>query len=120
MSSPTDSSSWVPGSTQLITWTSTGTITHVDIDIYKGNILMYYVDDVYDIGIYSWTIPSDIEQGTDWEIQVSNADNSNQDDLSGEFIIASSPSAIAGYDILLIGSLSILTTLFIIRKWRRK
>ncbi len=122
VTNPTDSSTWTPGSSQSITWTSTGTITSVDIDIYKGNILMYYIDDLFDIGTNLWTIPSDIEQGTDWKIKVSNADNSNQYDWSEEFTIASSAnaSAIPGYDILLMGFLSILTTLFIIRKKLKK
>ncbi len=106
----------------MITWISTGTITHVDIDLYKGSILMYYVDDVYDIGTYSWTIPEDIEQGADWEILVSNSDNSGQNDWSEEFTIAviPNPNAIPGYDLLFIGCLSILTSLVIIRKRLKK
>ncbi len=122
VTNPTDSSSWTPGSFQLITWISTGTITHVDIDLYKGSILMYYVDDVYDIGTYSWTIPEDIEQGADWEILVSNSDNSGQNDWSEEFTIAviPNPNAIPGYDLLFIGCLSILTSLVIIRKRLKK
>ena len=83
---------------------------------------MYYIDDLYDIGLYSWDIPTDIEQGADWEIEVSNSDNPNQDDSSGEFTIASppAPSAISGFNPIIMGFLSILTTLFIIRKKLKK
>lgn len=78
VTSPSNSSFWKASSPQYITWTTTGTIINVDIEIYKGVTLKYYVYDVSNTGSYFWIIDGDIEVGSDWRIKVSNSDDPNQ------------------------------------------
>ncbi len=88
ITSPTSDTKWKPGETVQITWTSTGTITDVDIDIFKEDTLLYYTVDEYpDLGVVTWIIPSDIEQGTNWKVSITNSDNSAQSDTTDAFSI---------------------------------
>lgn len=104
-----------------ITWTSTGTIIQVEIDIYKGDVLTFYVDNAYNDGSFTWEIPADIEQGFDWQIKISNSDKSAQFDWSGEFKIAKKKDAIPGYKLLIILSiLFIISVILILERGRRK
>ncbi|KKL20590.1 hypothetical protein LCGC14_2453950, partial [marine sediment metagenome] len=109
--SPSSISSWTPGSSHIITWSSTGNIVDVDIDIYKGSTRIYYVSGVSNLGFYTWTIAEDIEQGTDWRIKISNSDDSGETDWSEYFVIATiAGPSIPGYNIILtIGVLLIAT-----------
>ena len=118
--SPSSISSWVPGSFHIITWSSTGNIIDVDIDIYKGNTRVYYVSGVSNIGLYTWTIAEDIEQGADWRIKISNSDDSGESDWSDYFTISTigGPS-IPGYNIIVMIGV-ILTAIIPAVKLRNK
>ncbi|MHA2055777.1 MAG: Ser-Thr-rich GPI-anchored membrane family protein, partial [Candidatus Hodarchaeales archaeon] len=121
VTNPSSSSSWKPGSTQIITWSSTGNIIDVDIDIYKGNVLKYYVSDVSNLGLYSWTIDENIELGTDWRIKISNSGDSSENDWSDYFAISSAQAdPIPGYDVIIIISTLCLLSIPYIRKRLKK
>ncbi|MCP6718614.1 MAG: DNRLRE domain-containing protein [Patescibacteria group bacterium] len=121
ITSPTSSSSWQAGTIKSITWTSTGNLLNVDIEIYKGAVLMYYIYDVSNLGIKLWDIDAAIEIGTDWRIKISNSDNSAQYDWSDYFEIynARDGGAISGYDFYIILMISIISLTIITRKIKK-
>lgn len=121
ITSPTSSSSWEVGSSQIIYWSTTGTIINVDIEIYKGNVLKYYLYDVSDIGFDFWNIDENIEPGTDWRIKISNSDNSAQFDWSDYFEIYKPGvgGAVPGYNYYIIISMLLTTTVLLIRKRKK-
>ncbi len=116
ITNPTSSSTWRPSSTYDITWTSTGLIDSVEIDIYKENVLTYFYSAETDDGSFTWEIPTDIEQGSDWQIKISNSDYSDQNDWSGEFQIAKKEDAIHGYNISIILSIPFIISVIMIRR----
>ncbi|MFW9987217.1 MAG: Ser-Thr-rich GPI-anchored membrane family protein [Candidatus Odinarchaeota archaeon] len=120
VTSPSSSSSWQAGSSHYITWSSTGTIINVDIEIYKGNTRTYYVYDVADYGSYLWNIDEDIEIGTDWRIKISNSDDSSQNDWSDYFeIYRNIPiRKISGFNIVVILSILFFILVIIIKRKR--
>ena len=121
VTSPDQNSYGTPGSIHMITWTSTGNIIEVDIDIYKGSTRRYYVSRISDFGYYMWTIPEDIELGTDWRIKISNSDNSAENDWSEYFSISTTHGdPIPGYDlIIIISSVFLLSILYVKKKIKR-
>jgi len=122
VTSPTRASSWQAGTMRSITWTSTGNILNVDIEIYKGNVLAYYIYDVSNLGIKLWDIDEDIETGTDWKVKISNSDNSGQFDWSYNFEITSAGEggAILGYSFYIILTISMISFAIIIRRFKRR
>ncbi len=115
VTSPGSSSSWEAGTMHYINWVTTGNIEYVDIEIYKGTTLKYYIHDVYNFGSKLWTIDGDIEAGTDWRIKIINADDSSQYDWSDYFEIYKQPT-ISGYTYYVIISLIFIFAALIIRK----
>jgi len=104
ITSPTSSSSWERGTAQHIYWTTTGTINYVDIDVYKGGVLKYYVDDEPNDGDFYWAIPSDCEIGTDWRIYIEDSSDSSVNDYSdyfeiyGETLTITSPTSSSSWE----------------------
>ena len=119
VTSPSNSSSWKVGSSHSITWTTTGTIINVDIEIYKGDTLKYYIYDVPDYGFKLWEIDEDIEVGTDWRVKVSNSDDSSQNDWSDYFTIYKGIGAIPGYSLIIIIGMLLGISLLLVNNLRR-
>jgi hypothetical protein len=73
-----------------ITWTSSkGVVDPIKIDLYKGG---YFETEIVGIttntGLYSWTIPEDIEEGSDYRIRVTwNSTTPEFDESSADFTI---------------------------------
>jgi len=120
VTSPSDSSSWKAGTPHYITWTSTGTIINVDIEIYKGDTLKYYIYEVPDYGAKLWEIDDDIEVGTDWRVKISNSDDPSQNDWSDYFSIYERNGAILGYSPILIIGMSLGISIYIVKKLKLK
>ena len=120
ITSPTGTSSWQVGSAKYITWTSTGNIQNVDLEIYKGTVLKYYLYDIYNIEIKMWDIPEDIEIGTDWRIKISNSDNSAQYDWSDYFEIYNSGAggSISGYSFFIILMISMISFALLLKRFK--
>lgn len=122
ITNPTSSSSWRAGTLQEITWTSEGSITNVDIDLYKGGILKFYVDGTPNDGSIYWDLPTDIESGTDWRVRIADSDDPSTYDYSDYFEIlpkSSSPS-ILGYMPIFLISLSFASIIFLIVLMRKQ
>ena len=88
VTSPTGSSSWKVGTIHSITWTSTGNINRLDIDLYKDDtfietITSYTSND----GSYSWNIPNELEYGSDYQINVYKYGDESIKDFSVYFEI---------------------------------
>ncbi|MFX1238285.1 MAG: Ser-Thr-rich GPI-anchored membrane family protein, partial [Promethearchaeota archaeon] len=76
VTSPTAETSWQAGSTQTITWNSTGTITNVDIDLYYLGIRSYIARNILNEGSYSWTLNTSYTYYTDYyQIRISDSNN---------------------------------------------
>jgi hypothetical protein len=75
----------------LISWTSTGTVSNVEIDLYKGDALASAIaSNEMNDGQYTWAVPSTIGLGADYRIVISSSDNSSVADSSdGTFSIGS-------------------------------
>jgi len=125
--SPTGSSSWQAGSTRSITWTSTGGITNVDIDLYYlGVFHSSIVSDTSNDGTYSWTIPSSLAIYADmYQIHIEDSSNSlTYDDSPAYFAINSGGDvedpAIPGYDLSVFIISLIGISIILLRKRTKK
>jgi hypothetical protein len=64
---PDSTSSWETGTTQSITWTSTGTISDVKIELYKGGVFeMEIIASTTNDGEFSWLIPTTLVDSTQY------------------------------------------------------
>ncbi|MFX1312552.1 MAG: DUF4350 domain-containing protein, partial [Promethearchaeota archaeon] len=85
---PNSLSSWETGTSQEITWVSTGAISDVKIELYKDGVLeMELVASTTNDGSYTWAIPTDLEDGSDYQIKISDVSNPDTSDFSTEFEI---------------------------------
>jgi len=75
---PTSSTTWIPGNPADITWSSTGTISDVKIDLYKGGTFKQtIVSSTTNNGSYTWAdVNSTLVDGTDYKVRVSSTTNS--------------------------------------------
>jgi hypothetical protein len=123
ITNPTSSSSWEIGIWYNIEWRTTGNITAVNIEWYKGNTfkddLTNYANDGNQDYLL-WYIGDDFEPGTDWRIKVSNYDNTSQYDWSEYFEIRSPATPpIPGYNNLVIISLLITFTAVVFKRIKK-
>ncbi len=115
--------SWETGTPHPISWTSTGSIANVKIELYKGNFLeITIISSTSNNGSHSWTIPNDLTNATNYRIKISDVSNSLFYDYSDNFIIYNSitgsppdnSTEIPGYDIfLLLGLIWVISAIFI-------
>jgi hypothetical protein len=69
---PEKNSVWEESLEYEITWTSYLNISHVDIEFYKGSILIYGEYNNENNGTFLWTVPEGVSIGTDWNIKISD------------------------------------------------
>lgn len=92
VTSPTSASSWQMCTVQTITWTTTGSISHVYIDLYKDNSVVDYIESyVRNDGSYDWFIPNDLQDGSDYKIRIGDTYYYYTHDYSENFEIFRSP-----------------------------
>jgi hypothetical protein len=86
---PTAGAIWAKGNSASITWTSTGAISYMKIDLYKGTTLKQtIVTSTIDDGSYTWSnVASTLEDGTDYKIRVTDTGDSTMYDESDAFTI---------------------------------
>ncbi|HEB35182.1 MAG TPA: PEGA domain-containing protein [Candidatus Aminicenantes bacterium] len=89
ITNPTSSTTWTKGNPADITWTSTGSITNVKIDLYKGITLQEtIISSTANDGTYTWaTVNSALADGTDYKVRVSSTTDSGLYDESDAFTI---------------------------------
>ena len=87
---PNKDTIWEEDSTHDITWISSVDISHVDIEIYKGDVLKYSQYGLENNGSYEWIIPEGVDLGTDWKVKISDSSDPLIFGVSEFFEIASS------------------------------
>ena len=95
VTSPNGSESWVEGSTQQITWNSTGTVGDVRIEYSTNNGGSWsdIIPSTSNDGFHDWTVPS--TPSTQCLIRISEASDGNPVDLSDAvFSITATPQTI--------------------------
>jgi len=99
VSAPNGSENWETGSTQTITWTSTGITGNVKIELYKdGSLNSTLSADEPDDDSYSWSISSGLADGSDYRIRITSLDDGTvYDDSNADFSLAA-PSTITVTD----------------------
>ena len=111
--SPVTSNSWETGTTNSITWTSAGTITDVKIELFKSGILeLEIISSTPNDGEFSWVIPSELDNSTQYQVKITDVSNSHINDYSDYFEIYTTPSTseqpvIPGYDLMILISILI-------------
>ncbi|MDD1777935.1 MAG: GPI anchored serine-threonine rich family protein [Candidatus Helarchaeota archaeon] len=86
VTSPTANSSWGAGRSYEISWTTTGTISNVKIDLYKGGaFLKEALTSTTNDGAESWILPENLVPGNDYQFNVSSLEDPSDFDLSDPF-----------------------------------
>jgi len=110
---------WETETTQSITWTSTGTISDVKIELYKGGVFeMEIVASTANDGTYNWGIPTDLEDGIDYQIRISDVLNPATYDESPNFAMTSAdiPDEIPGYNLYFVIGIMCVVSVILFKK----
>jgi hypothetical protein len=105
---PTTASSWETNSVHIISWSSTGAITNVKIELFKNDIFeLEIISSTPNDGSYSWTIPAGLETSTQYQVKITDLSSPSTYDYSDYFEIYSSSQSstqgeIPGYDLLIV------------------
>jgi len=78
VTTPDENTQWTAGTLETITWTWTGSISLINIWLYKGlgetgEVLGYIAQNTANTGSYSWGIPADLDPGTDYWLEVEDS-----------------------------------------------
>ncbi|MFX1419353.1 MAG: S8 family serine peptidase [Promethearchaeota archaeon] len=120
--SPDSTNSWGIDTSQSITWTSTGSISDVKIELYLDGVFeMQIVASTPNDGSYDWTIPTTLVDSTLYQIKISDVANPIIDDFSDNFEIKSPPEvpAIPGYILhILIGTICVVSVILLKKRFK--
>ncbi|MCK9593954.1 MAG: PKD domain-containing protein, partial [Methanoregula sp.] len=85
--SPDGGESWAGGSIHAVYWTTSGDVESVTIKLLKGDsIARTILSDTNNDGSYgSWTIPPELEPGSDYRIRITSTDDSAITDMSNTY-----------------------------------
>ncbi len=90
---PASDSSWKPGSSYSIDWTTTGTVANVDIHLYRNDTFISEIaTGLKNEDSYYWSIPSNIELSTKYQIYIIDPSNNSVNDFSDYFTISTTKS----------------------------
>ncbi len=116
---PSTSNSWKIGTTHFINWTSTGIITDVKIELFKDDVFELEINSsTPNVGHFSWTIPSGLDDSTQYQIKISDVSDPSVYDFSDYFEImrpaSAGPPEIPGYNLyILIGIISVISVILV-------
>lgn len=119
VTNPSGIVAWEIGTIHSITWTSTGSIANVQIELYLSGILeSVLTSGTLNDGDISWTIPSGLANSTQYQIKITDVSNSSTFDYSDYFAIYSPRIAeeIPGYDIYLLYMMLGVISVVLIKK----
>ena len=119
ITTPSSFSSWEVNTVHSISWSSTGSISTVNIELYEnGAFEQTIVSGTSNNGSYSWSIPSGLSDSTQYQIKIIDSSDVNVYDYSSSFEIKTDnplPTSIPSYDLFLLLS-TIVGILFILIK----
>ena len=85
---PDTNSAYIAGSTQDLQWDSTGSISNIKVELYKGNSLFSNIySTTSNDGTESWTLPLSCSTDDDYRIKITDTSTSSVYDYSDYFII---------------------------------
>ncbi|KKM19157.1 hypothetical protein LCGC14_1658480 [marine sediment metagenome] len=119
VTNPSGIVAWEIGSIHSITWTSTGSIVNVKIELYNSGILdSVLTSGTSNDGEISWTIPSGLANSTQYQIKITDVINSSIYDYSDYFTIYDPAIAeeIPGYDLYLLYMIIGIVSVVLIKK----
>ena len=119
VTNPDSTSIWETDTSQSITWTSTGSISDVKIELYKdGVFVMEIVASTTDDGTYIWAIPIDLEDDLDYQIKISDVWNPATYDESSNFVITSIdiPDGIPSYNLYIVVGIMCVFSVILLKK----
>jgi hypothetical protein len=93
ITTPSGTTSWQAGTSQLISWTFTGYPgSSIKIDLLKAGTFNRTIANSASISSsYNWMIPADLAPGSDYQIEVTSTSNSSITDTSDTFSITAPP-----------------------------
>jgi len=105
ITSPTSSSLWEIGSSYLIEWAWTGSISNVKIELFKSDSLeRVIVASTINDGIYEWMVPLDLADSAQYKIKVSDTldpsifDENEEFEIYKPFLTIMSPDSLSEWD----------------------
>jgi len=123
VTSPEGASSWQKGTEQVISWTSTGTIADVKIELYlDSTFVLELIASTPNDGSYSWSIPANLTSSTLYQVKISDASNPLVYDYSDDFEIFAPAvgGGIPSYNIaILILSIAAVSTILLKKKFKK-
>jgi ABC-type transport system substrate-binding protein len=115
VTTPSGLTAWEVETSHTITWTSTGNIADVKIELYlSGSLDSVIIASTSNDGSHSWMIPAGLSNSTFYQIKISDATNPVVHDMSGFFAIYHPDivDEIPGYDfyllIMIVGIVSVV------------
>jgi CSLREA domain-containing protein len=95
VSAPNGGESWQQGTSQTITWDSSGNPgANVNVELYKNGVLNRTIaSSTANDGTHSWPVPADQTLGSDYKVKITSTTNSSYSDWSdNSFSITAAPS----------------------------
>ena len=78
ITSPVSTSTWKVGTSQSISWVAQNVGNYVSIDLYDGSTWdSTIISSTQNDGSYFWSIPSNINSGTNYQIKVTDSSDSS-------------------------------------------
>jgi hypothetical protein len=88
VTSPKGGENWKTGSTHTITWTSTGSVGNVKIQLLKGGSPVLTISSsTANDGARAWTVPGSLAVGSNYQIRITDTVNGSVTDTGGSFSI---------------------------------
>jgi flagellar hook assembly protein FlgD len=89
VTSPNGGVSWMKGSTYSITWTSTGSVGNVTIELLKGGSAVLTVSSsTANDGKQNWTVPGGLSSGNNYQIKITQVSDGSVNDTGDFFAIS--------------------------------
>ena len=120
VTNPSGLVAWEVETVHSITWDSTGIILSVKIELYlSGTLDSVLTSGTPNDGELSWTIPSDLDNSTSYQIKITDVSDPSTYDYSDYFAIydpAIIDEEIPGYDIYLLCMIIGIISVVLIKK----
>jgi len=106
VTSPVSASSWIRGTDNTISWTSTGILANVKIELFLNDtFVLEIIANTPNDGDYNWTLPSDLDASTLYQIKIIDSSNALVYDFSDYFEVTLPSSGgtpgIPGYNLMI-------------------